>query len=135
MRVERRNHEAGAGNRDDQIDFVGAHSGAFETLLRGALAELNGVLHVFLIGFFERARLDCVINRKNHMALVDLSIVHDGHHGLEPPFGNLEDPAHVILHVIAGDDVRRQCGGRRRDKTRCSIAIGRSHSVQIPLGA
>ena len=54
VRVQRRNHEAGAGHGDDQIDFVRRRAGALQTLFSRLAAELDGVLDVFLVGFRKR---------------------------------------------------------------------------------
>jgi len=123
--VERRNHEAGAAHGDDEVDFVGAKVRAFESFFGGFAAELDGVLDVFLVGLLESARLDRVGDRENRVALMHLRVIDDRHHSFELAFGDVEDAAHVVLHVIAGDEVLgnggrggendriRRCGTRR----------------------
>ena len=119
MGVERRNHEAGTGNGNDQVYFVGAQTGALQTFFRGFLSQLDGVLNVFLIGLIQGARFDGVFDGKNGVAFVYLSIVHDGHHGFEAALRDIEDAPHVIFHIIAGDCVRRKGRGGSRDRTMC----------------
>src|SRR5260370_22273868 len=74
MSVERGNHEAGARDGNDQINFIRAHTRALEAFFRRFSSELDGVLDVFLIGLIEGARFDRVLDRENRMALVHLSI-------------------------------------------------------------
>jgi hypothetical protein len=50
---------------------------------------------------------DSVIDRKNGVAVVDLSVVYDRHHGVQAAFGNVEDLAKIELNVVAGDAVWR----------------------------
>ena len=116
MRVERGDHEAGAGDGDDEIDFVGLEACALEAFFRGFAAELDGVLHVLLIGLLEGAGLDRVGDGENGVAFVDLGIVHDAHHGLEFALGYVEYAAHVVLHVFARDGVFGHCGCRRDNR-------------------
>ena len=95
VRVERRNHEAGAADGDDEVDFVRAKVRAFETFFGGFAAELDGVLDVFLIGLLETAWLDDVFNRENRMTLVNLSVIDDRHHGFELALWDVEDATHL----------------------------------------
>ncbi len=41
------------------------------------------------------------------MTMVHLGVIHDGHHGFQAAFGNIEDTAHVILDVVARYEIRR----------------------------
>jgi hypothetical protein len=71
------------------------------------------VLDVFVVGFRKTARFDSVIDGKDGVALVNLRVIDDGHHGFEAALGDVEDAAHVVLHVVARDGVGREsrCGG------------------------
>ena len=126
MGIERRNHKAGAGDADDEVNVSRAHAGALEALFRGFLAELDGVLHVLVVGLGEWPGLDGVINGKNGMAIVDLGVVHDGHHGFDAALRDLEDAAKVIFHVIAGDTVGRERSSGRGDGRMRRMAVGRA---------
>src|SRR4029077_14360933 len=73
------------------------------------------MLHVLIVGFLEGAGLDRVLDGENRVPLVDLRVVHDRHHGFQATLGDVEDAAHVVLHVVAGDGVLGQRGGGRGD--------------------
>ena len=114
MGVERRNHEPGARDGDDKVDVFRPEAGAFQAFLRRFPAQFHGMLDVFVVRFRKRTRLDGVVDGKDGVPLVHLRVVHDAHHGFQAPLGNIEDAPHVILHVVAGDRVRRKrrgCGG------------------------
>ena len=115
MGIERRNHEPRTGDRDEQVDLLRAHPGALEACFRRRASQLHRVLDVLLIGFGERARLDGVVDGKQGVALAHLGIVDDAHHGFHAALRDFEHAAHVILHVVARDDVRRQRGGGGHD--------------------
>ena len=115
MRIERRNHEPGAGDGDDEVDFLRRHSGAFETLFRRFAPQLDGVFDIFVIRFRERSRFNGVVNRKDGVPRLHLRVVHNRHHRFEPALRDVEHAAHVIFHVIARDFVRRQRGGGGHD--------------------
>jgi hypothetical protein len=112
VRVKRGNHESGARNGDDQIHFIRAESGTLQTFLRGLPAELNRMLHVFLIGLGKGAWLDRVFDGKDGITLLDLRVVDDGHHGFQAPVRNIKDATHVVFHVVASNGVRRKRRGR-----------------------
>ena len=48
--IKRRNHEAGAGNGDDQIDVFGPETSLRQALFGGFPAQLYGVFNVFVVG-------------------------------------------------------------------------------------
>lgn len=73
------------------------------------------MVHILLIGFLQRARLDGVLDGENGVALVDLGVVDDAHHGFELAVWNIKDAAHVIFDVVAGDGMRRKSGGTGDD--------------------
>ena len=117
MGVERRNHEPGARHRDDQVDVLGLETRTLQTALGSLAAELHRMLHILIVRFLQVARLDGVLDRENRVPLVDLRIVHDGHHRFQAALGNVEDPAHIKFHVFAGDGVLGQSRSNRRDGT------------------
>lgn len=139
VRVKGRNHEAGTGNSDDQIDFVWPETSLLQALFGGFPAKLYGVLNVFVVGFAEGTRFNRIVDRENGVALVHLGVVHDGHHSFHAPVRDLKDPSHVIFNVIARDKVWGQSSGRRRDRGNCGIPIRRDlirqvHIHRPPLG-
>src|SRR2546427_2137048 len=73
------------------------------------------MLDVFIVCLREWARLDGVVERKDGMPVVNLSVIDDAHHRLEAALGDVENPSHIDLYVFARDGVGRQCGGRRGD--------------------
>ena|SRR2546425_11357116 len=73
------------------------------------------MLDVFIVRLREWARLDGVVERKDGMPVVNLSIIDDAHHRFEASLGDVENPSHIDLYVFARDGVGRQCGGRRGD--------------------
>ena len=81
------------------------------------------MLHVFIVGRFQRARRDRVVDRKNHVTGVDLRIVHDGHHRIEAPLRNIEYPAKVAFQVRATDHVGWQSGSAGYDRGGKCVAI------------
>ena len=123
VRVQRRNHEAGAGNGDDQIDVGGEKAGALKALFGGFAAELDGVIDVFIVGLGQGARLDGVVDGEDGVAMMDLGIIHDGHHGFEAAFGDIKDAAHVVFHVVAGDGEGGESSGGRGDGGIRRIAV------------
>ncbi len=90
---------------------------AFEAFFGGFAAELDGVLDVFVVRLLKRAGLDGVGDREDRVAFVHLRVIDDRHHGFELALGDVEDAAHVVLDVFAGDGVLRE-GGRRREDVR-----------------
>ena len=64
MGIERRNHEAGARDRDNQVDLFRLEACAFQAFSRCFPAKLYCVFDVFVVGFRKRARLDGVIDRE-----------------------------------------------------------------------
>ncbi len=71
------------------------------------------MLDVFVIGLAEGSGLDGVVDGEDGVALMDLGVVNDGHHGFNAAIRNIENLSHVIFHVIARDKVRGHgsCGG------------------------
>ena len=59
----------------------------------------------------ERTRLDDVVDGMDAPLPTHLRVVHDRHHGVEPPFVDREGAAEVVLDVFPGDLVRGE--GRR----------------------
>src|SRR5438270_13872921 len=57
------------------------------------------------------------------MSFVHLRVVHDAHHGFQAPLGNVEDPAHVVLHVVARDGMRRERCGRSRNRGMHCVSV------------
>ncbi len=112
MRIQRGDHKARTRYGDEQIYLVRPHSAALQAFFRRLASELYRVFDVFIVGLRERARLDGVIERKNRVALVHLRVVHDRHHRFQPPFRNIENTPHVVLHILTGDRVGRQRRGR-----------------------
>jgi len=121
--VERRDHEAGAGDGDDEVDVLRLGAGALQAALSGLAAELHGVPDVLLICFLEVAGLDGVVDGEDRVALVDLSVVDDSHHGFEAALGNVEDAAHVVLDVVASDGVLGERRGGRGDGAVRAISV------------
>ncbi len=78
--VQRRNHEARAGDGDDQVDLIGPQARALQAFFRGFPSELHRMLDVFVVGLRQRAGFDRVVERKDGMPLVDLGVIHDAHH-------------------------------------------------------
>jgi len=113
--IQRRDHEARAGYRDDHIDFIGPQARALQALFRSFAAELHGMLDVFVVCLRKRARLDDVVEGEDGVPLVNLGVIDDAHHRFEAALGNVKDASHVYLHVIARDGVGRERGGRRGD--------------------
>ena len=124
--VQRRNHEAGTGDRNNEVDIFRLEAGAFQAFLGGLATQLHRVFDVFVVGFRKRARLDGVVEGENGVPLVHLGIIHDAHHGFETPLGDVKDAAHVVLHVLARDGVRRERRGGGGN--------GRMHCVNVYSG-
>ena len=135
VRIERGDHETGAGNGNDQIDFVRAQPGALQAFFRRFAPQLNGMFDVFLVGLHQRAGLDDVIDGENGVALVHLGVVDDAHHGFELALGNIEHAAHVILHLVARDGVRRQGRRGRGDRAVRGIRVVRRRRRSYPVCA
>ena len=113
--VEGRNHEAGTGDGDDEVNILRAQGGFGETLFGSFAAKFDGVFDVLVIGLAKCSRFNRVIDRENRVTLVDLSVIDNGHHGFDAALGDVKDTAHVIFHVIARDKVWRQSGSRSRN--------------------
>lgn len=106
MRVERRNHEAGAGNCNNEVNFVGTKGSTAETFFGGFAAKLDGVLDIFIVCLRKSTWLNRIFDGEDGMALMNLGVIDDSHHGFDAALGNIEDAAHVIFHVVASDKVR-----------------------------
>ncbi len=116
MGVQRRNHEARAGHRDDHIDVIGLQSRALQTLFRRFPAQLHRMLDIFVIRLRKRARLDGVVEREDSVPVVNLRVINDAHHRLEAALRDVKDAAHVDLHVLARDGIGRERRGRGGDR-------------------
>ncbi len=121
--VQGRNHETGAGNGDDQVDVGGEKSGALEALFSGFTAELDGVIDVFIVGLGQGARFNGVVDGENCVAMMNLGIINDGHHGFEAAFGDIKDATHIVFHVVAGDGEWGDSGSSRGDGGIRGIAV------------
>ena len=93
----------------------GFAAGALQAAFRRLAAQLHRMLHVLIVGFLQVARLNGVLDGENRVALVHLCVVHDGHHRFQAPLRDVEDAAHVVLHVVASDGVLGQGRGRCGD--------------------
>ena len=131
MRVERRNHEAGARNRHDHVDVGGEHVRVREAAFGRAPAQLYGVLLVLAGLLSKAARLNDVLDRKNRVPLVYLSVVDHRHHRVQTRLVEVEDSADVRLDVCTFERVRRYSGGSGGNRRRAAAFARAGRPVAI----